>query len=239
MEKIGMVINKQKTELVLFSKKDPPTLQLENGITSIKSMKALGVTLSHNLNWELHISNIMAKTSRTIHSIKFLRRYIPTACALKVASSQYLGQAYYGASVWLNKTLNYSQWDRLNRQHYRVIRAAVGDFSRRIPRAVLDIIAKRATPKEWSSYINSSTAIKLYNLQNTRIGKQLKDTGYINERRPDRAIFIDDSKKLIGQHQMKNRLQCLNDVQFPWTNGISNETLRRQLKTTFFRNGLS
>jgi len=236
MESVGMVINKQKTELVNFSKRDAVKINLENGISSSDSFKALGITFSHNLSWESHITNTMAKTSRTINSIKFLRRYISTDNALKVATSQYFGQAYYGASIWLNKTLNYSQWDRLNRQHYRAIRASVGDFARKIP--ILDIIAKRATPKEWSSYITSSTAIKLYNNNNTRIGKQLIEAGYINDRRPDRAVFIDRSNKLVGQQHLTNRLQCMNDINFPWIGISSADSLRRQLKTTFFRNGL-
>jgi len=238
MERIGMVVNKQKTELVVFSKKDDITIELSNGIKSSQQFKALGVIFTKNLSWDTHITQIINKTSKTINSIKFLRRYITSDNALKITTSQYFGQAYYGAPIWLNKTLSFSQWDRLNRQHYRALRAAIGDYSRKIPRVVLDVIAKRATPKEWSNYINASTAIKVYNNGNTRIGQQLREKGYINDRRPNRAVFIDQSRKMIGQHQLVNRLQCMSDLDFPWIGEESQHTIRRSLKKAFFKNGL-
>jgi len=37
---------------------------------------------------------------------------------------------------------------KLNSQHYKVLRAAVGDWKSEIPRAMLDFIFKRATPKQ-------------------------------------------------------------------------------------------
>jgi len=90
---------------------------------------------------------------------------------------------------------------------------------------VLDIIGKRASAKEWLHYINSSTAIKLYNNGDTRIGRQLRESGYVNDRRPDRPIITDQSKKLIGQHQLKCWLQCMNAIDFPWIGQDSHHTI--------------
>jgi len=65
---------------------------------------------------------------------------------MKVVTSQFFGTLYYAAPVWLNSELKESQWNRLNSIHYRVIRAAIKDYKRKVPRAVLNIISKRATP---------------------------------------------------------------------------------------------
>jgi len=61
----------------------------------------------------------------------------------------------------------------LARGHRRIIKlwskralwAAVGDYKRKIPKVVLDIISKRqrVTPKQWANYTTASMAIKLYN----------------------------------------------------------------------------
>jgi len=238
MEGIGMVINKQKTELINFSKADPTILCLENGIQSSKDIKALGVTISHNLKWEKHISNVICKTSKTINSIRFLRRYITNEDALKITTSKYFGQSYYAASVWLNNNLSYNLWERLDRQHYRAIRAAIGDYKKKVPRSVLNIISKRATPKEWANYSSASTAIALYNQNNTRIGTELRNHGYINDRKPHRAIFPDVSKRMLGRHSFKNRLQQMSMLNFDWIQESSKDVIRMRLKRTFFAYGL-
>jgi len=73
-----MVINKQKTGLAVFSKKMPYVLQLSNGVKFTNEIKALGITISHNLTWDKHVSKVINKTSSTIGSLKFLRNYITT-----------------------------------------------------------------------------------------------------------------------------------------------------------------
>jgi len=67
--------------------------------------------------------------------------------------------------------------------------------------------------------------------------RELVEAGYINNRGPNRAVFIDTSKKMRGQRQMKNR-SFKNEIDIPWTGDISSDFLRRQFKTTFFRKGL-
>jgi len=98
----------------------------------------------------------------------------------------------YGSTV----QFSYALWDSLLRQHYRAIRAAVRDIRRTIPHPVLDIISKRATPKEWTNCASISTAIKLYNQNNTRLSEVLRNHEYNNDRKPRRATSPDLSKRL-------------------------------------------
>jgi len=63
-------------------------------------------------------------------------------------------------------------------QHYRAIRAAVGDWKTKIPRAVLDIIGKRANPRKWAQYSIASYVIKAYNKGTTQLSKKLMQMGY-------------------------------------------------------------
>jgi len=225
-----MVVNKTKTELVIFSRKDKVQITLQNGITSADHMKALGIHLSYNLTWDHHVNLLVPKTTSIIKSIRFLRRYIDQDSALKVITSQYFGTCYYGAPIWLNDQLSHQSWKRLNSQHYRAIRAAVKDRKNKIPRAVL---AKRARPRQWANYIAASTAIKLHNKSNTRIADEIRQNIYINQRQPNRGTFIDKSKRRAGKQKLTNRLQCLKKIDFDWIGDICDDFLRKNLKRLF------
>jgi len=56
MTSIGMVINKDKKELIKFSKGNfTPTTLLNSRIITKPTMKALGVTFDHRLSWKEHV----------------------------------------------------------------------------------------------------------------------------------------------------------------------------------------
>jgi len=72
-----MVINKTKTELVVFDNKSQQiNLVLSDGITSSKEMKGLGVTFTSDLKCDKHINNIVGKTSGIVNKVNFLRCWI-------------------------------------------------------------------------------------------------------------------------------------------------------------------
>jgi len=103
-----------------------------------------------------------------------------------------------------------------------------------LPKALLDVISKRAPPKQWSKYINSSTAIKLINNSNTRIADDLRSNLYINNRKPKKGTFTDRSRLKIGRHSFANRLSFIKDLQFDWIGDFSDDYIRANLKRTFF-----
>jgi len=83
-----------------------------------------------------------------------------------------------------------NQWQRFNSIHYRSIRAAVCNYKREIPKVVLNIISKRATPNQWGYYATAKCVINLYNNGTTRMGRYLKEKSYINGRNPGKAVFF-------------------------------------------------
>jgi len=233
LDGIGMVVNKAKTELIVFNKKDPPSMELANGVRSRESIKALGLNITHNLKWDLHVSKTIAKTSYLINKVRFLRRWIDQDSALKIITSQFFGTIYYGAAVWLTSQLDSTSWKKLYSAHYRALRAAVGDYKRKIPKAVLDIITKCATPKQWANYTTAKMAIKLYNGTETRLGDTLRSRCYINDRHPMKGIFFDRSKYKIGKQSFVNRLHLFSDVNFEWIGPFSEDYIRQNLKKHF------
>jgi len=107
------------------------------------------------------------------------------------------------------------------------------DKKNKIPRAMLDIISKRARPRQWANYITASTVIKLYNNSDTRIAEELCSNIYINDRQPRRGSFIDKSRRRAGRQKLTNRLQIFRKIDFDWTEEISSDRLRQNLKRLF------
>jgi len=194
----------------------------------------LGLTMSDDLSWDQHVNNTVAKTSYTTRMIKHLRRWLSIDDCLKVVTSKYYGLAYYGCPVWLTPCLSHNSWKRLFSQHYRAIRAAVGDWKTKIPRAVLDVIRKRANPRQWAKYSISRFVIKAYNNKNTPIRLKLAQQGYINDRNPRRAKFFDGSRLKVGRQSLENRLVFMK-LNFDWIGNPSDDYLRVKLKEQFFQ----
>jgi len=95
---------------------------------------------------------------------------------------------------------------------------------------MLDIISKRATPKQWANYTTASMAIELYNGKETRLGETLRN---INDRQPKKGIFFDSSKYKIRKQSFVNRLHLFSYVNFEWIGPYSEDYIRQNLKKLF------
>jgi len=239
METIGMVINKDKTELIVYNKKSSKQEEMVLGQTGVKStskIKALGVTITSDLNWNTHVQNQTNKTNRLISSIKFLGKWLKTEDLLKVITSKYYGTMYYAAPVWMAPTMSYQTLKQLNRQHYRALRAAYKDRKCEMSKETLNSLSGRATPRQWAKYIVASTTIKMFQNGTTPMSEKLRKRVYINDRFPGKGTFHDISRTKIGRQSLPNRLDFLREINFDWTNAkepISKDKLRIALKKTF------
>ncbi len=68
---------KTKEMIIIFQKNPPPIPPLNiNGtaIERVKSSKLLGIIISNDLKWHLHVDSICSKASRRIHFLSWLRR---------------------------------------------------------------------------------------------------------------------------------------------------------------------
>jgi len=155
--------------------------------------------------------------------------WIDQDSALRVLTSQFFGAVYYAAPVWLSN-LTEAHWQRF---HYRSIRAAVCGYTRKIRRAVFSIIAKWATPKQWSHNAVAKCVINLYNSSATRIRKFLRDKSYINDRNPGKAVFFSNTWKKARRTCIISKLHFFNEITFDWVGDISEDTLRKSLNKQF------
>jgi len=234
---IGMKTNVSKTEVVFFKRGEPlvETL-LVNGseITSRIDLKVLGVKFQYNLNWDNHLNNITVKARAVLSKLKFLSRLIDQESIRRVVTTHFFGLIYYASPVWLTEQTTSRQWKMLNSMHYRALRTSAKDYHYRYSKEELNLLFGRATPLQWMQYTSAKIAITLYNLSTgPPLTNKLKESSYINDRRPGMAIIIDKSRLRIGKQSIVNRLKCLGKINFNWTNGITKDSLRINLKRTF------
>jgi len=95
---------------------------------------------------------------------------------------------------------------------------------------MLNIISKRAMPRQWVRYTVAKMVIKLFNQGNTRMGGLLRQNSYVNDRNHGRATFFGDAKKKIIRNCLLNKLDIFNSIKFDWIGNIRDNILRQRLK---------
>jgi len=218
LKSMGMVVNPEKTEVVVFGKTPIVAPFSIDGImvNSGLQMKALGLTIQPNLKWNLHLENIKKRIQPKLSMLKKIRKNLDLSQFLKLATSQLFSQMYYASQVWMNETLGSEGWRKLRSMHYRILRAAVRDFKCEIPRKDLGKTCKRVPPEIWSAYSTSSLVIKIKRDGSpTYLHEVINETIYTTRRQPERAKFYDNSRGKVGKHRLGNRLAKMNDLP-PW-----------------------
>ena len=128
-------------------------------------------------------------------------------------------------------------WKRINSAHYRALRAIYGDYRSKMKRVEFDKLSKSATPVEWAHYAIASATIKLFNTLDTNIARALRDSIHVNDRLPGRGKFIDKSRQKIGRQSLPYIIgPIFGNMSVDWIQtNLSDDTLRRKLKSKFFR----
>jgi len=151
-------------------------------------------------------------------------------CGSKVCSGRFRSGQGPSLLAWLSENSYFKDIRRLNSVHYRV---AVKDYKRRRHRWELDGLG-RARPSTWSKYALATTTIKtIQHEQPQRLREMMMTNSYMERRRPGRFKFYDGSKMKIGRQMIDNRLSFMNELDFNWTTGITNNLLRINLKKHF------
>jgi hypothetical protein len=94
----GLKVNDDKTEVVLFYRKDCRPIRLTlNGtqIVSMSSMNVLGVVFDSRLQWAQQVANSVSKANKALCAIRYIRRYFTTKELLGLITSNYYSILYY------------------------------------------------------------------------------------------------------------------------------------------------
>jgi hypothetical protein len=234
-----MKVNKDKTEVVVFTKKGITKEQIEVAGTMIESkhcMKALGVMVDCNLRWQLHIESTVKKSAWKLSVLKRIRHLFSQKQYLQILTSQFFGALYYGSQVWLTSNTLRKLWKQIESIHYRAIRVAVNDHKRVINREKLDTLSSRASPRQWSKYALATVTLKtLREEKPVQLFCTVKETLYEKKRKPGLGRFFDNSRGKIGRQKFGNNLNFIDAITEPWLGmSLSDDQIRRLLKRTYF-----
>jgi len=211
-----MIVNHSKTELILFTKKcELPTtkIELEVGntkITSINSIKALGITIDKNLDWNSHINALQRRFSTMMSGLRIIARKLDQSQMLKVVTSQVFSILYYSSQVWLTTELSSKNLRKLESMHYAALRLSMKDYKKSINRDRINQLTKRMPPKAWMNYSAASLAIKIIRVETpTLLYDKIMQNAYQENRKPTFVYTFDASHNKHGKKGFHNWINLI------------------------------
>jgi len=168
--------------------------------------------------------------------LKKIRKYFTVEQFLKIVTTQYYSQLYYGGCVWFNTALKANLRGLVNTAHFRPLRIAVIDYQKALSKNELSKKCNRAKPIDWVRYSLATQAIQiLAKREPFYLYENLVETLYTTRRKPLMGRFFDNSKGKIGRQKLCNKMQCMDLMTTNWL-GLdqSKDGIRRTLKKTFF-----
>jgi hypothetical protein len=124
-------LNVAKTEFMIIGSRqrftahnDQPIKVMinDNEIRKVEFATSLGVTIDKNLNWSVHVENLIKKVSSAVGALKRVRPFITTTTAIQIYKTLILPHFDYCCTVWgsLSQQLS-DQLQKLQNRAARVI----------------------------------------------------------------------------------------------------------------------
>jgi hypothetical protein len=162
----GLSVNKSKTEVCSFHKREMRVFTLIIDGTSIKTqndMNILGVTFDTRLQWEKQVAGTITRANKALNAIRLIRRYFNTKELLQLLTSNYYSILYYNSEVWMISSLKVILKNNLLSASANAIKMAFHYPKTLISYNNLHQMAERATPEMFSKYKLALLLSKIYN----------------------------------------------------------------------------
>ena len=235
----GLVVNEEKTELLLFYKNDHSLIEIRINNKLVKSKKfinVLGVTFDCKLQWAEHIAGAINKSKKSLHAIKVIARYMNKNETKQIITSNFYSQLYYNCEIWMMPSLSPVLKQQLLSASTRALKLMNNHSDLRISFDQQHKLQGRATPNEIMRYRLSIQLHKLYN--GNIINDDWIDLNFQqNFNNRQKYVLINDESTLrIGKNILMNRLGILNNqIEFDWLN-LSLNSFKIKSKKLFLSN---
>jgi hypothetical protein len=212
----GLKVNVEKTEIVIFHKKDTATTSIkinEVEIHTKEQMSVLGVIFDSKLEWSLQTENSVRKARSALQGLRIINKYFTTPERLVLITSFFYSRFYYGSQVWLIPSLKASLKSKLFSASGVALRLLDRDMSFR----ALHKKYNRATPSQFQKY---TTEISLYDL----IKNEKPEDEWINlqfniknDERNTKLSFHVNNRLKCGMNCLSNRFKSItNEIDKQW-----------------------
>ena len=220
LEDSGLAVNKQKSELVTFSKKGAMQLTVQLGDTKISSsntMKVFLIIFDSKLNWAPYVEETISKSLKSCYGLRHLAKNIPQVNMMQLATAFSYSRLYYGANVWLGPMLAKPQWKRILATSVSIIKSALSLQGWTLSYKDLHEVAGRAPPSKMSIYLAATTLKKIIDHQKpTLIYKQWQNNMSVNTRL-DRQFVKVNNRTRYGSNSFLNRIcEVLKIIPLSW-----------------------
>ena len=209
----GLSVNKSKTEICTFHKKEVKVFTIiidGTAISTQNEMNVLGVMFDTRMQWDKQVSGAITKANKALNAIRLIRRYFNTNELLQLLTSNYYSILYYNSEVWMISSLKCTLKKNLFSASANAIKMAFHYPKSLINYNTLHQMANRATPEMFSKYKLSLLLYKLYNSQ-TPLDDwvQLNLNQYFTPRQTTFMINLNINNN-AGKNILCNRLNDLN-----------------------------
>jgi hypothetical protein len=212
----GLKVNVEKTEIVIFHKKDTATTSIklnEVEIHTKKQMSVLGVIFDSKLEWSLQTENSARKARSALQGLRIINKYFTTPERLVLITAFFYSRLYYGSQVWLIPSLKALLKSKLFSASGAALRLLDRDMSFR----ALHKKYNRATPSQFQKY---TTAISLYDLiKNEKPEDEWINLQFIikNDERNTKLSFHVNNRLKCGLNCLSNRFKSItNEIDKQW-----------------------
>jgi len=239
LEAIGMKVNEDKTELILFGKDQPELLVNVKGtaIESKDQIKALGIIIDKEISWRPHVTTLKKKIMKVIGGVRIVRNKLTEKQATSIVTAQIFSILYYACSVWLTPSLNRKTLCRVESLHYRALRLILRDYRQRLSRQVVTEKTKRLPPDKWGKFSLASMFLNMVGRNEpVKLLRQISSNTYTKRRKPGFIYAFDSSETRVGRQMTKNWLgSALSVISSPWSDrNLSKDSVRLLLKKSYY-----
>jgi len=238
LEEIGMKVNEDKTEIVLFGKGNQ-TVELDVKGTTVESkeaIKALGIVIDKGLTWNNHVSALKKRVVKIIGGIRVIRKKLTKKEAISIVTAQVFSLLYYACCVWLTPVINKKVLKTVESLHFKTLRLVLKDYKNRISRVNVTSETQRLPPDKWSRFALASLFINNFNFdQHSSLVQRMSSNFYSKRRKPGFLYAYDSAKTKMGKQVTKNWIgNALSCLDFPWSDrSMSKDQIRIALKKSY------
>ena len=222
LKQSGLVVNKAKTEICVFNRRDLANVNIKIGndtITSKNQLSVLGVIFDSKLQWSIQVMKSIQKSNRALCAVKLISRYFNTKELLLLLTSNFYSVLFYNSEVWYIKSLKEPLKHLMFTASARALRVAMHYPKQQLSYLNLHKLTNRATPEMFSTYKLALTLYKLYN-SNTHCLEWIHlNIEHVSTSRQTSFIVKRNNTNVTGSNALTARLFDLNgQIPLTWLN---------------------
>ena len=218
----GLVVNRTKTEICVFNRRDIAPVSVKLGPDNIMSknqISVLGVIFDSKLQWSQQVSQSIQKANKALCAIKLISRYFNTKELLQLLTSNFYSVLFYNSEVWNIGTLKEPLKRTLLTASAKALKVAMHHPRHSISYQNLHKLNKRATPSMFSTYKLALSLYKIYNADHHCPEWYHLNFNQILTTRQTTFNINRNNTNIVGMNALTNRLHNLNGlIPLVWLN---------------------